>query len=168
MTKQSRIIHCSYCLEEGHRINHCIDPSILFIHEHLSEIAAIDWKTDMNSYYLTYELNEPIEPEIIRLGYKHNIPNVTKLPHEQLISKLADVYQENNNTHEYLIKDMNLDEIDYFSNKLHEYILKTEDIDYISLSNIRNTLHANPPTNIVTHFAPKALVTYPALQFKTI
>lgn len=139
MTKQPRIIHCSYCLEEGHRINRCIDPSILLVHEHVSEIAAIDWKTGLNSQYLTHEFNKLTEPEVQMLGYKHNIKNVTKLNNDLMISQLVHVYSANINTHEYLIKNMNKDELDYFAKKTNEYITST-DIADVSLSDIHNNL----------------------------
>jgi len=159
MTKQPRIIHCSYCLEEGHRINRCIDPTILFAHEHLSETAAIDWKMGFESHYLTHELNKLLEPELHMLGYKHSIHNVTKLNNEMLVSQLVDVYYANSNTHEYLIKNMNMDELEYFTNKLYEYAISADEIlNKPSLSEIHSKFHMKPSSKqIVECIADKSL-----------
>jgi len=147
MTKQPRIIHCSYCLDEGHRINRCNDPSIQLLNEHMDEIAAIDWKADMNSEYLIHKLKTLSEPELHILGYKYNISSLTKLTANEVVEKLVDVYKSNQNTLVYIINNMNLDEIDYFANKLSEFIRETDNQNDCSLVDIRSNLYANHPAN---------------------
>jgi hypothetical protein len=57
-----RAIHCSYCLEEGHHINKCKDETISLLNEEIQEIAAIDWKLNLNSGFVKNKLSSLMYP----------------------------------------------------------------------------------------------------------
>ena len=97
MSSQPRIIHCTYCIGEGHHINRCKDQSILLLHEEIEEIAAIDKAVGMNSEFLRHNLRRLSPAELKVLGYKLRVPNMSKIPIENIISSLLEIYILNNN-----------------------------------------------------------------------
>ena len=79
MPKNKRPIHCSYCNDEGHTINKCNDPTIHLLHEEIEEVAAVDWKSQMNNTYLKTRLLSCSVEELKVLGYKINIQPYTPI-----------------------------------------------------------------------------------------
>lgn len=147
MSSQPRIIHCAYCLGEGHHINRCQDSSIGLLHEGIEEIAAIDTKVEMKTEYLKYFLSVLTANELKVLGYKHKIPSLGKMPQDNIISILSDKYLSNDTRHKYIIENMNLNELDYFADKVYQYT-QLDDSTSITLDMIRSRLYDNHPANI--------------------
>jgi len=147
MSSQPRIIHCTFCLGEGHHINRCQDPSIGLLHEGIEEIAAIENKIDMNTGYLKHFLSVLTLSEIKVLGYKHKIPSLGKMLQDNIISILSDKYLSNDTRHKYIIENMNLNELDYFADKVYQYT-QLDDSTSITLDMIRCKLYDNHPANI--------------------
>lgn len=147
MSSQARIIHCTFCLGEGHHINRCQDPSIGLLHEGIEEIAAIENKIDMNTGYLQHFLSVLTAAELKVLGYKHKIPSLGKMPQDNIITILSDKYLSNDTRHKYIIENMNLNELDYFADKIYQYT-QLDDSTSITLDMIRCKLYDNHPANI--------------------
>lgn len=147
MSSQPRIIHCTYCIGEGHHINRCKDHSILLLHEEMEEIAAIDKAVEMNSEFLRHNLRRLNLAELKVLGYKLHVPNISKISIENIISSLLDIYLLNTNRHAYLIDNMNLNELDYFADKVYQYTLLDESTEIMSLDAIRYKLYNKHPAN---------------------
>ena len=153
MSSQSRIINCTYCLGEGHRINRCQDQSIALLHEGIEEVAAIDNKVELNSDYLRHYLLALSPPELKVIGYKLNVEKLGKMSTDNIISILTDKYLLNETRHAYLIDNMNLNELDYFADKVYQYTRldqsdETIEHDTITLDTIRCKLYNNHPANI--------------------
>lgn len=147
MSSQPRIIHCAYCIGEGHHINRCQDQSILLLHEEIEEIAAIDKTVGMNSDFLRHNLRRLNPAELKVLGYKLRLPNMSKMSIDNIISSLLDIYILNNTRHAYLIDNMNLNELDYFAEKVYQYTLLDQSTEIITLDAIRCKLYNKHPAN---------------------
>ncbi len=143
-----RAIHCSYCLEEGHHINKCKDETISLLNEEIQEIAAIDWKLNLNSGFVKNKLSSLTFTELKVIGYKHNVPNISKIKSDDLIKCLMDIFLSNTNTHIYIIDALNLDELDYFADKVYQYTLRNNHDEFISNDDIRALLYKDHPAYI--------------------
>jgi hypothetical protein len=121
--KHSRPIHCSFCLEEGHHIHRCKDTSISLLNEEIEEIAAMDWRLDLSSGFIRNKLSTLTLPELKVLGYRHTVPNMSKINEDALINELSNIFLENTNTHRYIIENMNhiFKEIKVDSDNLKSY-----------------------------------------------
>ena len=145
--KHSRPIHCSFCLEEGHHIHRCKDTSISLLNEEIEEIAAMDWRLDLSSGYIRNKLTSLTLPELKVLGYKHTVPNMSKIDNDALIKELSDIFLENTNTHRYIIENMNQSELDYFAEKVHQYTLSCESEEEMHVDDIREILYDDTDAN---------------------
>lgn len=139
--KHSRPIHCSFCLEEGHHIHRCKDTSISLLNEEIEEIAAMDWRLDLSSGFIRNKLTSLTLPELKVLGYKHTVPNMSKIDNDALIKELSDIFLENTNTHRYIIENMNQSELDYFAEKVHQYTVSLNSDDEMHIDDIREILY---------------------------
>jgi hypothetical protein len=145
--KHSRPIHCSFCLEEGHHIHRCKDTSISLLNEEIEEIAAMDWRLDLSSGFIRNKLTSLTLPELKVLGYKHTVPNMSKIDNDALIKELSDIFLENTNTHRYIIENMNQSELDYFAEKVHQYTLSCESEEEMHVDDIREILYDDTDAN---------------------
>ena len=141
--KHSRPIHCSFCLEEGHHIHRCKDTSISLLNEEIEEIAAMDWRLDLSSGFIRNKLSSLTLPELKVLGYKHTVPNMSKIDNDALIKELSDIFLENKNTHRYIIENMNQSELDYFAEKVHQYTVACESEEEFRVDDIREILYGD-------------------------
>jgi hypothetical protein len=141
--KHSRPIHCSFCLEEGHHIHRCKDTSISLLNEEIEEIAAMDWRLDLGSGFIRNKLTSLTLPELKVLGYKHTLPNMSKINEDALIKELSDIFLENTNTHRYIIENMNHSELDYFAEKVHQYTASRNSDDAMPVDDIREILYGD-------------------------
>lgn len=139
--KHSRPIHCSFCLEEGHHIHRCKDTSISLLNEEIEEIAAMDWRLDLSSGFIRNKLTSLTLPELKVLGYKHTVPNMSKIGEDALIAELSDIFLENTNTHRYIIENMNQSELDYFAEKVHQYTVLLNSDEEMHVDDIREILY---------------------------
>ena len=139
--KHSRPIHCSFCLEEGHHIHRCKDTSISLLNEEIEEIAAMDWRLDLSSGFIRNKLTSLTIPELKVLGYKHALPNISKIDNDALIKELSDIFLENTNTHRYIIENMNQSELDYFAEKVHQYTVSLNSDEEMHVDDIREILY---------------------------
>lgn len=147
MSSQSRIINCTYCLGEGHRINRCQDQSIALLHEGIEEVAAIDNKVELNSDFLRHYLLALSIAELKVIGYKLNVQKLGKMSSDNIISILTDKYLLNETRHAYLIDNMNLNELDYFADKVYQYTILDQSDETIELDAIRSKLYNKHPAN---------------------
>lgn len=145
--KHSRPIHCSFCLEEGHHIHRCKDTSISLLNEEIEEIAAMDWRLDLSSGFIRNKLTSLTLPELKVLGYKHTVPNMSKIDNDALIKELSDIFLENTNTHRYIIENMNHSELDYFAEKVHQYTLSINSDEEMHVDDIREILYDDADAN---------------------
>ena len=145
--KHSRPIHCSFCLEEGHHIHRCKDTSISLLNEEIEEIAAMDWRLDLSSGFIRNKLTSLTLPELKVLGYKHTVPNMSKIDEDALIAELSDIFLENTNTHRYIIENMNQSELDYFAEKVHQYTASCESEEEMHVDDIREILYDDTDAN---------------------
>jgi hypothetical protein len=141
--KHSRPIHCSFCLEEGHHIHRCKDTSISLLNEEIEEIAAMDWRLDLSSGFIRNKLSSLTLPELKVLGYKHKVPNMSKIDEDALVDELCDIFLENTNTHRYIIDNMNHSELDYFAEKVHQYTVSCNSDDAMPVDDIREILYGD-------------------------
>ena len=142
--KHSRPIHCSFCLEEGHHIHRCKDTSISLLNEEIEEIAAMDWRLDLSSGFIRNKLSSLTLPELKVLGYKHTVPNMSKIHEDALINELSNIFLENTNTHRYIIENMNHSELDYFAEKVHQYTVScNSDEENMQIDDIREILYGD-------------------------
>jgi hypothetical protein len=141
--KHSRPIHCSFCLEEGHHIHRCKDTSISLLNEEIEEIAAMDWRLDLSSGFIRNKLSSLTLPELKVLGYKHTVPNMSKIDEDALVDELCDIFLENTNTHRYIIDNMNHSELDYFAEKVHQYTVSCNSDDAMPVDDIREILYGD-------------------------
>jgi hypothetical protein len=145
--KHSRPIHCSFCLEEGHHIHRCKDTSISLLNEEIEEIAAMDWRLDLSSGFIQNKLTSLTLPELKVLGYKHTVPNMSKIGEDALIKELSDIFLENTNTHRYIIENMNQSELDYFAEKVHQYTASLNADEEMHVDDIREILYDDADAN---------------------
>jgi len=145
--KHSRPIHCSFCLEEGHHIHRCKDTSISLLNEEIEEIAAMDWRLDLSSGFIRNKLTSLTLPELKVLGYKHTVPNMSKIDNDALIAELSDIFLENTNTHRYIIENMNHSELDYFAEKVHQYTVSINSDEEMYVDDIREILYDDADAN---------------------
>jgi hypothetical protein len=145
--KHSRPIHCSFCLEEGHHIHRCKDTSISLLNEEIEEIAAMDWRLDLSSGFIRNKLSSLTLPELKVLGYKHTVPNMSKIDADTLIKELSDIFLENKNTHRYIIENMNQSELDYFAEKVHQYTVSLNSDEDMHVDDIREILYDDADAN---------------------
>lgn len=141
--KHSRPIHCSFCLEEGHHIHRCKDTSISLLNEEIEEIAAMDWRLDLSSGFIRNKLSTLTLPELKVLGYRHTVPNMSKINDDALITELSAIFLENTNTHRYIIENMNHSELDYFAEKVHQYTVSCNSEEEMHVDDIREILYDN-------------------------
>ena len=139
--KHSRPIHCSFCLEEGHHIHRCKDTSISLLNEEIEEIAAMDWRLDLGSGFIRNKRTSLTQPELKVLGYKHTVPNMSKIGEDALIAELSDIFLENTNTHRYIIENMNQSELDYFAENVHQYTVSLNSDEEMHVDDIREILY---------------------------
>ena len=142
---QPRIIHCSFCLGEGHHIHRCKDSSISLLNEEIEEIAAIDWKADLNYSFLIHKLSELSLEELKVLGFKHEVPYVSKIATIDLKNMLTNIFALNLNRHRYIIENMNLDELDYYADKVYHYTMLNNHGDEITLNSVKQQLYRDHP-----------------------
>lgn len=145
--KHSRPIHCSFCLEEGHHIHRCKDTSISLLNEEIEEIAAMDWRLDLSSGFIRNKLTSLTLPELKVLGYKHTVPNMSKIDNDALIKELSDIFLENTNTHRYIIENMNQSELDYFAEKVNQYTVSINSDEDMRVDDIREILYDDADAN---------------------
>lgn len=145
--KHSRPIHCSFCLEEGHHIHRCKDTSISLLNEEIEEIAAMDWRLDLSSGFIRNKLSSLTLPELKVLGYRHTVPNMSKIGDDALIAELSDIFLENTNTHRYIIENMNHSELDYFAEKVHQFIASCNPEEEMPVDDIREILYDDADAN---------------------
>lgn len=118
--KTKRLLHCSFCDEEGHTINNCQDPQIQYLVKEFNEFIALDMKCKFKMKYLTYVISLYNISEIRILGYQVNL-SIGKKTKKDFINELIDEYYDTNDTtYINIIENMNESELNYFAKKISE------------------------------------------------
>lgn len=118
--KTKRLLHCSFCDDEGHTINHCQDPQIQYLVKEFNEFIALDMKCKFKMKYLTYVISLYNISEIRVLGYQVNL-SIGKKTKKDFINELIDEYYDTNDTtYINIIENMNESELNYFAKKISE------------------------------------------------
>lgn len=118
--KTKRLLHCSFCDDEGHTINHCQDPQIQYMVKEFNEFIALDMKCKFKMKYLTYVISLYNISEIRVLGYQVNL-SIGKKTKKDFINELIDEYYDTNDTtYINIIENMNESELNYFAKKISE------------------------------------------------
>ena len=107
----------------------------------------MDWRLDLSSGFIRNKLTSLTLPELKVLGYKHTVPNMSKIDNDALIKELSDIFLENTNTHRYIIENMNQSELDYFAEKVHQYTLSCESEEEMHVDDIREILYDDTDAN---------------------
>lgn len=116
--KKKRSLYCSFCDDEGHTINNCQDPQIIFLLKEFNEIISLDIKCNFKMKYVKYILSSYSIPEIKIIGYQKGLSQ-NKLSKDDLIVDIIDeYYDKTNKTYYEIIDSMNDVELNYFSKKI--------------------------------------------------
>jgi hypothetical protein len=103
----------------------------------------MDWRLDLSSGFIRNKLTSLTLPELKVLGYKHTVPNMSKIDEHALVDDLCDIFLENTNTHRYIIENMNHSELDYFAEKVHQYTVSCNSDDAMPVDDIREILYGD-------------------------
>lgn len=118
--KDKRLLHCSFCDDEGHTINNCQDPQIQYMVKEFNEFIAFDMKCKFKMKYLTYVISLYNISEIRVLGYQVNL-SIGKKAKKDFVNELLDEYYDTNDTkYSNIIENMNDSELTYFAKKISE------------------------------------------------
>jgi hypothetical protein len=118
--KDKRLLHCSFCDDEGHTINNCQDQQIQYMVKEFNEIIALDMKCKFKMKYLTYVISLYNISEIRVLGYQVNL-SIGKKAKKDFVNELLDEYYDTNDIkYSNIIENMNDSELTYFAKKISE------------------------------------------------
>lgn len=118
--KDKRLLHCSFCDDEGHTINHCQDPQIQYMVKEFNEFIALDMKCKFKMKYLTYVISLYNISEIRILGYQVDL-SISKKTRKEFVDELLDEYYDTNDIkYSNIIENMNDSELNYFAKKISE------------------------------------------------
>ena len=118
--KDKRLLHCSFCDDEGHTINNCQDPQIQYMVKEFNEFIALDMKCKFKMKYLTYVISLYNISEIRVLGYQVNL-SIGKKAKKDFVNELLDEYYDTNDIkYSNIIENMNDSELTYFAKKISE------------------------------------------------
>lgn len=118
--KDKRLLHCSFCDDEGHTINNCQDPQIQYMVKEFNEFIALDMKCKFKMKYLTYVISLYNISEIRLLGYQVNL-SIGKKAKKDFVNELLDEYYDTNDIkYSNIIENMNDSELTYFAKKISE------------------------------------------------
>lgn len=118
--KTKRLLHCSFCDEEGHTINNCQDPQIQYLVKEFNEFIALDMKCKFKMKYLTYLISLYNISEIRILGYQVNLSIGKKTKKDFINELIYEYYDTNDTTYINIIENMNESELNYFAKKISE------------------------------------------------
>ena len=159
--KDKRLLHCSFCDDEGHTINNCQDPQIQYMVKEFNEFIAFDMKCKFKMKYLTYVISLYNISEIRVLGYQVNL-SIGKKAKKDFRNELLDEYYDTNNTkYSNIIENMNDSELKYFAKKISETSKKWNKRK-ISENRIKEILGIEKPEKKVVNVTkkPKENVTF--------
>ncbi len=151
----SRIIHCSFCKEEGHNIKHCNSDYRQYFKTIVLQYMAVDHKFELNYNYAIYMLSSyPIESirvigfmcDVIQPNMKllrKKTPNNLRLFQRQLLLLVKGIIQKFDLYYpdciHQIINDINHDDMVRHSHILHRYIQHHCEF-FMSLRQIYNRL----------------------------
>jgi hypothetical protein len=93
-----RIIHCSFCGDEGHTISNCQDPRIDIVVRDFDESIALDIKCNLKQKYTKHILNSTYNIADIRiLGYQKGL-TMNKTSKDEFINEISDEYYDIKNS----------------------------------------------------------------------
>ena len=95
---QKRIIHCSFCGDEGHTISNCQDPRIEIVLKDFEESIALDMKCNLKQKYVKHIMNTMYNIAEIRvIGYQKDL-TMNKSSKDDFIHELLDEYYDKKNS----------------------------------------------------------------------
>ena len=93
-----RIIHCSFCDDEGHSISSCQDPRIDIVVKDFEESISLDMECNFKMKYAKYVMNSLYNISDIRiLGYQKGL-SMNKTSKDMFINEVLDEYYDKKNT----------------------------------------------------------------------
>jgi hypothetical protein len=93
-----RIIHCSFCDDEGHSISSCQDPRIDIVVKDFEESISLDMECNFKMKYAKYVMNSLYNISDIRiLGYQKGL-SMNKTSKDMFINEVLDEYYDKTNT----------------------------------------------------------------------
>ena len=116
--KKKRSLHCSFCDDEGHTINNCQDPQIIFLLKEFNEIISLDIKCNFKMKYVKYILSSYSIPEIKIIGYQKGLSQNKLSKDDLIVDIIYEYYDKTNKTYYEIIDSMNDVELNYFSKKI--------------------------------------------------
>lgn len=95
---QKRIVHCSFCDDEGHIISNCQDPRIEIVVKDFEESIALDIKCNLKQKYIKYVMNTMYNIAEIRiLGYQKDL-TMNKSSKDDFMNEILDEYYDVKNS----------------------------------------------------------------------
>lgn len=93
-----RIIHCSFCDDEGHSISSCQDPRIDIVVKDFEESISLDMECNFKMKYAKYVMNSLYNISDIRiLGYQKGL-SMNKTSKDMFINEVLDEYYDKTDT----------------------------------------------------------------------
>lgn len=153
-----RNIHCSFCGEEGHYINHCNSNHIQYFKTIVMQYMAVDYKLGLDYKYVEYILSSYPITSVRVLGFhcdatqpnmnllRNKTPDNTTLFHSQLISMIKEIIDKLKCHYPYCINRI-INRISYDGLLEHSQIVynyySTNRNSRMSLKDIHNILFAH-------------------------
>ena len=94
---QKRLIHCSFCDDEGHTISNCQDPRIDIVVKDFEESIALDMRCNLKRKYTKHIMNSTYNIADIRvLGYQKDL-TMNKTSKDDFMNEILDEYYDTQN-----------------------------------------------------------------------
>lgn len=154
MSQNKRIIHCSFCDDEGHTISSCQDPRIDIVIRDFEESISLDMECNLKKKYVKYIMISIYTIADIRiLGYKKGL-SMNKTSKDMFINEVLDEYYDTkDNKYNEIFTGFNDAELLGFAKDIST-ISKQWNSRKLSLPKIKKLLGIKQD-NIVLHEAKK-------------